>query len=48
MQSVGDYEGAIEIEKWLNVDPYEHAENENSIYPVDYEFVGFDEDNADE
>ena len=48
MRSLGDYEGAIESEKRLNVDAYVHAENENSIYPIGFEFVGLDEDNVDE
>lgn len=48
MRSLGDYKGAVELEKRLNVDPYKHAENENSIFPIDFEFVGLDEDNADE
>lgn len=48
LRSLGDYKGAVELEKRLNVDPYKHAENENSIFPIDFEFVGLDEDNADE
>jgi len=46
LQSLGDYEGAIESEKRLNVDPYDHAENDNSIYPIDFEFVGLNEGTA--
>ena len=32
LRSLGDYKGAVELEKRLNVDPYKHAENENSIF----------------
>ena len=46
LRSLRDYEGAIESEKRLNVDPYEHAENENSINPIDFEFAGLNEGEA--